>query len=89
MRFRDEISTVVRAAHASRPRPEISGHLRVDAGELRAKAARYRRLVDGLYDPRVIDEVQACARELDAEAAWIEKQDAYAARMVIQRRRIG
>jgi hypothetical protein len=42
-----------------------------------------------LYDPRVIAEVQACARELDAEAAWIEKQAAFGARVVIQRYRIG
>ena len=67
----------------------MSGHSRVDASELRARAARYRQLADCLYDPRVIAEVQACARELDAEAAWIEKQDSFGARMVIQRYRIG
>ena len=76
--YRDDISTVARVAHASRPRPEHSGHSMVDASELRARAARYRRLADVLYDPNVIAEVQACASELDAEAAWIEKQNAYA-----------
>jgi hypothetical protein len=40
-----------------------------------------------LYDPRVIAEVQACARELETEAAWIERQDAYA-RGAYQRLRI-
>jgi len=60
----------------------------VDASELRARAARYRGLADVLYDPRVIAEVQACARELDAEAAWIEKQDAYV-RVAYRRHRIG
>jgi hypothetical protein len=60
----------------------------VEASELRARAARYRRLADVLYDPRVIAEVQACARELDAEAAWIEKHNAYA-RVAHQRHRIG
>ena len=87
--YRDEISTTMRAAYASRPRPELAGQSSVDAGELRARAARYRRLADGLYDSRVVAEVQACARELDAEAAWIEKQDLYGARVVIQRYRIG
>ena len=60
----------------------------VDASELRARAARYRRLADVLHDPYVIAEVLACARELDAEAAWIEKQNAYA-RVTYQRHRIG
>ena len=60
----------------------------VDASELRARAARYRRLADVLYDPHVIAEVRACARELEAEAAWIEKQNAYA-RVAYQRHRIG
>ena len=86
--YRDEISTVARVAFASRPRPGVSGHSLVDAGELRARAARYRRLADVLYDPHVIAEVQACARELEAEAAWIEKQNAYA-RVAYQRYRIG
>jgi hypothetical protein len=45
-------------------------------------------LAEGLYDPRVIAEVLACARELDAEAVWMERQAAFGARMVIQRYRI-
>ena len=86
--YRDDISTAARVIYATRPRPEISGHSMVDARELRARAARYRRLADVLYDPHVIAEVQACARELEAEAAWIEKQNAYA-RVAYQRHRIG
>ena len=86
-RYSDDISTAVRVIYA-RPRPENSGHSMVDASELRARAARYRRLADVLYDPHVIAEVQACARELEAEAAWIEKQNAYA-RVAYQRHRIG
>ncbi len=87
-RYSDDISTAARVIYAARPRPEISGHSMVDASELRARAARYRRLADVLYDPCVIAEVQACARELEAEAAWIEKQNAYA-RMAYPRYRIG
>ena len=87
--YRDEISTNARTAIAARSRPEIAGPSRVDASELRTRAARYRRLADALYDPRVIAEVQACARELDAEAAWIEKQASFGARVVIQRYWIG
>ena len=86
--YRDDISTAARVIYATRPRPENSGHSMVDASELRARAARYRRLADVLYDPRVIAEVQACARELETEAAWIEKQNAYA-RVAYQRHRIG
>ena len=86
--YRDDISTAARVIYATRPRPENSGHSMVDASELRARAARYRRLADVLYDPHVIAEVQACARELEAEAAWIEKQNAYA-RVAYQRHRIG
>ncbi len=86
--YRDDISTAARVIYATRPRPENSGHSMVDASELRARAARYRRLADVLYDPHVIAEVQACARELEAEAAWIEKQNAYA-RVAYQRHRVG
>jgi hypothetical protein len=86
--YRDDISTAARVIYATRPRPEKTGHSMVDASELRARAARYRRLADVLHDPRVIGEVLACARELDAEAAWIEKQNAYA-RVAYQRHRIG
>ena len=85
--YRDQFSIVARATPVSRPRPEMSGHSMVDASELRARAARYRLLADVLYDPHVIAEVQSCARELDAEAAWIERQNAYA--RVAYRHRIG
>ena len=89
MASRDQCSIVTRAAApASRPRPEMSGPSMVDASELRARAARYRRLADVLFDPRVVAEVQACACELDAEAAWIEQQNAYA-RVAYHRNRIG
>jgi len=86
--YRDETLIRTRAAALARSRPEMSGPSRVDASELRAKAARYRRLAEGLYDPRVIAEVLACARELDAEAVWMDRQAAFGARMVIQRYRI-
>ena len=66
----------------------MSGPSMVDASELRARAARYRQLADALYDPRVVAEVQACARELDTEAAWIERQNAFA-RVAYHRHRIG
>jgi len=59
------------------------------AAELRARAARYRKLADTLCDPHVIAEVQACARELDTEAAWIAKQASFGARTVNQRYRSG
>jgi hypothetical protein len=87
-RYRDDISTAARVARSAPPRPQISGHSMVDASELRARASRYRRLADALYDPHVIAEVQACARELDAEAAWIETQNAYA-RLMLHRYRVG
>ena len=60
-----------------------------DADELRARAARYRHLADTLCDPHVIAEVQACARELDTEAAWIERQASFGTRTAIQQYRRG
>jgi hypothetical protein len=65
-----------RAVIAARSRPEVAGSQSIDANELRAKAARYRRLAEVLFDQRVIAEVHACARDLEAEASWIEKQAA-------------
>ena len=56
-----------------------------DADELRARAARYRHLADSLCNPYVIAEVQACARELETQAALIEKQASFVARTVTQR----
>jgi len=83
------MSPTARVTIAARSRPEIAGPASADAGELRARAARYRQLADALYDPRVVAEVQACAHELDTEAAWIERQDMFSARMVTQRYRVG
>ena len=45
------------------------------AGALRARACRYRLLSETLVSPIVIEVVQACARELDAQAASIEMTD--------------
>jgi hypothetical protein len=56
---------------------EIARHLRVDASELRARAARYRHLALSLIDPQVTTEVYACARELDAKAAGIDNLVAF------------
>lgn len=88
-RYRDEMSIYRGPAMAARSRPESTGPSRVDADELRARAVRYRRLADDLYDPRVIAEVQACARELEADAARIEKQASFGAWLVIPRCCIG
>lgn len=83
--YRDETLIHPRAAGAAHSRPEMPGPFAVDASELRARATRYRMLAEGLYDPRVIAEVLACARDLDAEAAWIERQAAFGARVVMHR----
>jgi hypothetical protein len=45
------------------------------AGDLRGRAARYRRLADTVWDPRVIAVLQACAHELEVEASSIEDLD--------------
>jgi hypothetical protein len=83
--YKDGMSTYARATIVARSRPERAGRSSVDASELRARAARYRQLAEVLFDPRVVAEVQACARELDTEATWIERQDAFGARMMMQR----
>ena len=70
---------------AARSRPQVTASLATDASELRAKAARYRRLAEVLFDPRVIAEVHACARDLDAEASWVERQAAYRAELLKRR----
>jgi hypothetical protein len=49
---------------------------------------RYRELAATLHDPRVIAEVHSCARDLESEAACMEKQSAFGARIVIHRYRI-
>ena len=43
--------------------------------DLRARAARYRHLIETLADPRVIAVVQACALELETKAVLIETAD--------------
>ena len=83
--YRNDMTIYGHAVVAARSRPEVAGSLPIDANELRAKAARYRRLAEVLFDQRVIAEVQACARDLDAEASWIEKQAAYRAELLKQR----
>jgi hypothetical protein len=80
--YRNDMTIYGQAVIAARSRPEVKGSLPIDANELRAKAARYRRLAEVLFDQRVIAEVHACARDLDAEASWIEKQAAYKAEML-------
>ena len=70
---------------SARSRPEVAGSLPVDASELRAKAARYRQLAEVLFDPRVIAEVHACARDLEAEAAWIDGHATYRLELVKRR----
>jgi len=79
--YRNDMTIYGRAVIAARSRPEIKGSLSINANELRAKAARYRRLAEVLFDQRVIAEVHACARDLDAEASWIERQAAYKAQL--------
>jgi hypothetical protein len=80
--YRNDMTIYGRAVIAARSRPEIAGSLPTDATELRARAARYRRLAEILFDQRVIAEVHACACDLDAEASWIERQAAYRAEML-------
>ena len=86
--YRNDMTIYGRALLSARSRPEIAGASEMDANELREKAARYRRLAEILFDSRVIAEVHACARDLEVEAAWIERQAAYRAQLV-KRRRIG
>ncbi|HEY4266400.1 MAG TPA: hypothetical protein VGM72_13870, partial [Micropepsaceae bacterium] len=45
------------------------------ADNLKAKAARYRWLADILFDPKIAAVVQACARELDCEAKFLEQSE--------------
>jgi hypothetical protein len=67
-RYSDHRSTPVKVtAHSvSRTKAEIR--------ELRVRAARYRTLAKDLHDTLIVAEVKACARELEAEANWLEKQ---------------
>jgi hypothetical protein len=84
--YRSHSSTFEGATTVVRSRSEIA--YGVDADDLRARAERYRQLADVLYDRRVVAEVQACARELETEAALIERQAAFA-RVAVAWRRIG
>jgi hypothetical protein len=86
--YRNDMTIYGRAMIAARSSPEIKGSPPIDANELRAKAARYRRLAEVLFDPRVVAEVYACARDLDAEASWIERQAGHRAQFT-QRQRVG
>lgn len=84
--YRNDMTIYGRAVIAARSRPEVAGSLPTDAIALRAKAARYRRLAEVLFDQRVIAEVHACARDLDAEASWVERQAAYRAELLERKR---
>lgn len=46
-----------------------------DSEHLRARAARYRQLMETLTDPRVIAVVKACALELETKAILNETSD--------------
>jgi len=83
--YRNDMTIYGHAMMAARSRPDVAGSLSIKANELRAKAARYRRLAEALFDPRVIAEVNACARDLEAEAAWMEKRASYRAQLVLGR----
>jgi plasmid stabilization system protein ParE len=41
---------------------------------LRARAERYRRLAEDLFDPRTSEEAASLAQELDAEIARLQTQ---------------
>ena len=41
---------------------------------LRARAERYRRLAEDLFDPRTSEEAASLAQELDAEIARLQRQ---------------
>jgi hypothetical protein len=58
---------------AANSKPLQPSHGKTDrAAVLRARAAKYRQLVETSFDPRVILTVEACSRELEQEAALIE-----------------
>jgi NTP pyrophosphatase (non-canonical NTP hydrolase) len=43
------------------------------AANLKAKAARYRSLLETQSDPKLVAEVQECVRALDHEAKFLEQ----------------
>ena len=49
-----------------------------DAKTLRARAAHCRALAGTFYDQSIVSELEMFARELDAEAAALERRDARA-----------
>ena len=63
------------AAHARAASEELLPEPRdvPSADELRARARRYRLLSETLVNPIVIAAVQACARELEAQASLMER----------------
>jgi len=65
----DPTSAFAAAATCASPEMLVPSPAYVDA--LRARAARYTQLAESLWDPRVIAVVQACARDLEAEAILI------------------
>jgi hypothetical protein len=64
-----------RGTHAAAASPSPEPHELPSADELRARAERYWQLSEILITPDVIEVVQACARELEAEASWIESAE--------------
>ena len=48
--------------------PSRAAELMNQSRELQARAERYRRLAESLFDPSIIAVVLACARELDESA---------------------
>ena len=72
--LRNKSSAAVRVDEviSSCVRPELSEAEMARIVKLRAKAARYRQLAEGLFDPGMVAVVQNCARELEAEAASLE-----------------
>jgi hypothetical protein len=72
--LRNKSSAAVRVDEgiSSCVRPELSEAELAQVADLRAKAARYRLLADGLFDPGMVAVVQTCARELEAEAMSLE-----------------
>lgn len=75
-RYVSHRASSARAPAAKRAIAEFSDSLLSRTIELRAKAARYKRLAKILSDARSIAVAEACARELEAEADLLECKDA-------------
>jgi hypothetical protein len=78
-----DTAAYARAVVASCTSPETRDLGSSDAGELWARAKRYRLLSEILFTPSVIQAVQACALELETEAAWIEMGDSRPSHWVV------